>query len=238
MRRFAVGLAVAALLFLAAGPRATATPLPPGNAAAPNVISSVPAGVVLASQLQNLSGGPGSGLSATLYSTVWKETGSGHLDFLYQIVNTGPSGGQTISSFNIGSFSGFSTDVSNLAPSAASPGGQLSGAVFNPGGTIQSDLARRNGGPAKDRTLLWDGGGFFVQPGQGSYILAVRTNATSFNPDGTAVLIGETAILRGSVYQPTGQVAQIPEPASLLLLGGCVLGLGGSAAVRRWRARK
>jgi hypothetical protein len=179
-------------------------------------------------------------LGVTLVAAVWQEATTGHLDFLYQMINTSPPGGDAINAVNFTSFAGVKTDVSNLSPTAASGSGPLVGLGFNAAGTVSANLAKRNSGPGNDSVVDFEGSSFVVAPpnaltgapGQSSFILTIKTNATAFRRDGVAVASGSAAF--GSTFAP---VAPVPEPASLLLLGGCFAGLGAGASWRRWRKR-
>jgi hypothetical protein len=70
-----------------------------------------------------------------------------------------------------------------------------------------------------------------IDPGQKSDILLIETNATNFSALGN---MGETGGITANTpaFQPL-----VPEPASLVLLTGCVVGLVGGASYRRFKSR-
>jgi hypothetical protein len=72
-----------------------------------------------------------------------------------------------------------------------------------------------------------------INAGQMSDILLIKTDATHFDALGnmglTGGITGNTA-----AFEP---LAVVPEPASLVLLTGCIVGLGGAACYRRLKKR-
>jgi hypothetical protein len=240
MRRLMLGMAVTIGL-LGIVPRVLATDLVPGGSVIPDTISSLPAGTVVASQSISLTSTSPSTFGVNLVSAVWQESATGHLDFVYQVTNTSPSGGDAINAANFSSFAGVKTDVSNLSPTVASGNGPLVGLRFNSAGTVSSNLTKRNSGPGNDSTVVFEGSSFVVgpgsvtgAPGQSSFLLTIKTDAIRFRTDGMALVSGASSGAFGSTFAP---VAPVPEPASLLLLGSCFAGLGAGASWRRWRSR-
>jgi hypothetical protein len=215
-------------------PEAQATDLSPGGNVIPDTISSLPAGSVLAYHKTSLSAVPSSTFAVTLASAVWQEAATGHLDFLYQVISKTPPGGAAINDANFTGFAGVKTNVSNLSPTAASGTGELAEYGFVTTGTVLANLAKRNSGLGNDNVVDFQGSSFVVPSGQASFILTVSTNATGYQTAGVAIVTGGSSGAFGSTFAP---VAPVPEPASLVLLGGCFAGLGAGASWRRWRKR-
>jgi hypothetical protein len=177
---------------------------------------TLPAGTLLASGSATAS--PNSGAyTATLNYAVYKEAG-GALDFLYQVSNSGSSS-DTLEKLVASSFSKFTTDV--FYSSSAVTG-------FS-SGTVEPTSAKRSGTVGGEtpgaKNVSFN---FSLDPGQTSKVLVIRTNAGGYGTGGTTSVIDSVAV-SFSTFAPT------PEPASLVLLGGCFVGLAGAYACRRWR---
>jgi hypothetical protein len=174
-------------------------------------------------------------------AAAWKEN-SGNVDFIYQVINTSGPNGETINAFQTANYAGFTTQVSILNSADAGPGGQLKGLGFNIGpNPNDSNLAKRPGGalPAtlqNARAVIFTGSDFTVSPGQHSSLLVVGTNGGSWTNKGQGLVVGEVHAGQLNTFAP-GTFAAVPEPTSLVLLGGCVLGLGARAGWRRWRRK-
>jgi len=200
----------ALLGFVVASSQVQATPLPPGGNVAPD---AVPAAV--ATQLADITSSfmtPG-GTTGTVREVVVREAG-GTLDFLYQV--TVASGSSAIVRMSAIDYSGWSTDVSAVLGSAQAGVAP----AFTNGGQGPSD-ATRSGGVGQ--TVGFDFNG--IGAGDHSRVLIVRTNATIFGGGVIGVTNGGTDNVPG--FAPS------PEPASLVLLASCFLGLGGAYAWRR-----
>jgi hypothetical protein len=236
-----LGVAVTALM-LGLVPGAYATPLNPGGSVLPNAIPMLPAGTLVGTQTTNINV-PGA-FTATVIAAVWKEN-SGNMDFVYQVLNTSGPKGETINAFQTASYAGFTTNVSNLNSADAGPGGQLHGVGFNLAlNPNDSNLAKRPGTfqPAtlqNSKTVIFTGSDFTIAPGEHSTLLVVGTNGHTWSNKGHGLVVGEVFAGQLNTYAPAagGGIAGVPEPTSLVLLGGCVLGLGARAGWRRWRRK-
>jgi len=175
--------------------------------------------------------------SGTLVSAVYRETGTGTLDFYYQVTNnlTAPNCGgagqdacDAIARETDTDFSGFSTATGFWIDGSSLPGG-----IFVDG-TVAPVTADRNGGvgnvvgfsfnppdPAK------------IQPGQISNVLVISTNATNYTSGNASVIDGGVTTVEA--FQPTTAVTPpIPEVSSFFLLGGALLAL---FAIRRFQVQ-
>jgi hypothetical protein len=166
--------------------------------------------------------------SGTLVSAVFREAG-GTLDFYYQVTNNatapncGAPGQQACDSLTREtdtSFLGFVTATGFRTDGASLPGG-----VFVNGSTVPVTA---------DRNAVGNVVGFLfipptasaIQPGQSSTVLVISTDATNFKAGNASVIDGGVTTVAS--FEP----AEIPEPASLLLVGPGLLALG---VVRRPR---
>jgi hypothetical protein len=188
----------------------------PGNAL-PGDATGVAPGTLVATQTDPWSFTTTAGTTkGTLTAAVYMESG-GTLDFYYQVVNDASSktaiGRESATFFDDFLTSvGFRTDGSTLA-----------GAGFVDG-TIAPQVADRGTGvigfafktPASNPIL----------PGEASNVLIISTNGTKYVPGNAEILDG------GSFTVTAFQPANVPEPATMALLGGGLLALAG---IRRYR---
>ena len=214
-RRSMLALALAGALAIASPVRAVV--LNPGQSATlPG--SSPPAGTVIATDTQSFDViGGHTELRGTVAMQVIRES-SGTLDFTYQITNLGAApgshrGSSQIHRATVSDFTGFTTDVNYVTSTGQFP-----------------HTADRS----TDATTVGFGGtpsNFSVSAGQHSAVLFVRTNARQFDELGNFSLITNSSLVGSTAgFQPHG-----PEPSTLVLLGGNVVGLGVWRGWRRWR---
>jgi hypothetical protein len=222
-RLIAAAALVAGALY--GSPCAQATSLLPNKTVTlPSTTSSLADGSIVSSGSTSLTSGDG-GYTASLNYAVYKESVSGMIDFLFQVVNSSNSIDSAIS-LSASTFAGVKTSVYNVSPSDAN----LSGSLFDSSGSVLASSASRSGGSGKDKNVSFS----FpapndVAPGSASVVLEIQTNSKSFKKGKTSLLGVEGVSF--NTFAPS------PEPASLVLLGGCFAGLGGAFGWRRWRAK-
>jgi hypothetical protein len=246
MKRFILGVA-AATAFLGWIQGARATPLPPGaTPASIGTISGLPAGTIIAYDRFALLPSNDIRTRVLLTSAVYRESVAGQLDFLYQVTN---GGNGIITQVSVNSFAGVTADVSNLDPRIANRLAGIpttQGTLFTEPVPLQTSIVNANSASrtANGGTILFQGNSFLIGNDNASSVLVVRTNATqltlgNLTASGTqdaspgVFLAGPSSIFTPAAPGPT--VQPVPEPASIILLGGCLIGLGAGAGVRRWR---
>lgn len=215
-------LVVAALTFGA--PRADATPLAAGGIV-PALGINFPGGTELDSVFYEDIGL--ANLVVDVASAVFRSAG-GTLDFYYQVEND--SALNQVHRLTASSFAGFITEVwfvinGATVPCTACPGGFLQNGTQAPL-TIDRDVSGEVVGfnfPT----------GLEVDPGEASLVLLIQTNETSFRPGFVSVINSGT--VTESAFEPGGTVppTYVPEPASLMLFGIGLLGIGAAM----WRKR-
>lgn len=189
-----------------------ATPIAPGAVVVP---ASGPVSGTLVTSLTGQVFGGQSTWNGTLDSWVYNNdpnntNGASALTFVYQFHVTG--GPDSVEGFTVGGWNGFLLD----AYQTAGPG---------PNGTNGNHAADSLVRSASGNVLNWNFLGFnAVQPGQNSFYLIVRSNATMFTT-------GPASGQNGTAGNARALVANVPEGGSLLSAFG--LALVGVEVLRR-----
>jgi hypothetical protein len=193
-----------ALLFLS-GSLAHATLLTPGSTITSSFDPFVgPPGTLLASKTESFV----SVLGATDFSgseteAVYRDSGTGDLDFIYQFTNNSTST-KGIETSTDGGYKGFTTDIFHEL-----------GASFGPFtvGTISASSATRSV-DGSNVGFNYEGGTIGVPPGDTTAIRMIKTNATNFGP-GTAAFINQGTMTLTDLFAP---LPTVPEPRNYGLL--------------------
>lgn len=201
-------------------PQAHAVPLVPGDTVSLGGTTSIARpeliGPIIAEVSRPFSF---SGLSGTVVDRVVRESGTGTLDFYWQIAVLDGS----IDFIVRESFTGFSTDVDFRTDDTGDqgPASAFRSLVVSPPGSF---------GVGEEVLFDWDGS---LDQGKTSLSFFIKTDATVFNDQGRGFLVGSNCCgtIEG-VFQP---VQRVPEPGSLFLVAS---GLIASGMVRRLRRPK
>jgi len=227
MKRFLfVGLAVIGMM--AATPRVHAVVLTPGTSSLV-INSSTLTGLTLVDTFSVAPAAlnPPALDDQTIFGTyqewVYRNDVTGTLTFLEQ-VNIAP-GSEAVHRMTVVSYTGFTTDVTFLT------GGLPPTAVA--GGIQPNNLL----GPVIDRSADGKTVGFnFITTqlsgGTSSAVLAIATNATTYNRLGVLNVI-DGSVSQNRTFQPTGSVQAVPEPTTLAIAGLGGLGMIGYGLRRR-----
>jgi hypothetical protein len=200
---------------IAASSQAGAAMLSPGGSVSPDTLTAFPAGTVLADTgttafvgvTQNSSTVPFTGVAE---SWVVKDSGTGTLDFVYQVTNSATSR-DDLHRLTMTDFTGYTTDVYTVASSAVSP-------------------------VSVDRGTS-DAVGFQYDPTTGipptnTVEVVIKTNATAFTLGNLSIIDGGTANV--SAFAPTtGGPNPTPEPGLAVMLSTGLLSLVGGRWLRR-----
>ena len=141
------------------------------------------------------------------------------LIFAYQVTDTGGlnDGTGIIEDLTASNFSTYSTDVGDDSLTAATP-------IFAAGGSEPLTVGRSLSGPGAVVTFDYPntlGGTSDIIPGDHSTVLIVATNAVNFTTGLFSAIDGATA-----TADAFGPSSPAPEPASMVLIGSALLGLG------------
>jgi hypothetical protein len=224
MKLKSLSIAVATMGMGLAAASAHALLLMPGSGPlAVDIIGAAPGGTVLASRSEVVTTPHWSGTFRT--AVVDSDPTAGvRLDFYYQIANAGSStdslGRVTGSDFP----NGFTT---NLQQTAGAFG------IFTAGTQAATNGDRGNLGVVGFNFFPGANGTGKVDPGETSYTLIVRTNATSYTSGFSGITNGTATTVNS--FMPSGQppiVGPIPEPGTLALLASGLLAAGGVARRR------
>lgn len=223
MKLKSAGIAVAAMGFGLAGAAHATLLLPGGGPLAVDIVVAAPGGTVLASNSGALSTPH---WSATFRTAVVDGPEAGvNLDFYYQVAN-GSSSTDSLGRVTGADFpNGF---ITNVMQTAAPFDG------FTGGGQVAFTGDRDFFGVVGFDFLPGANGTGKIDPGESSYTLIIRTNATTYEAGVMGVINGTATF--ANAFQPSGQppiVGPIPEPGTMALLATGLLALGGAARKKR-----
>jgi PEP-CTERM motif len=206
----------------------------PGSIAFPGDATGDAPGLLLADMTIGYSFTTTAGTtSGSIESAVYKESG-GTLDFYYQVANcgsvvtlycTGTPSATSIARETDTSFS--SIPAGQLFTGYRTDGGSfpLLGTMFV-NGTQAPQLDDRDGTGAVVGFTFGPADLTKIAPGEISNVLIIATDATVFSMGNASVIDGGTQTV--AAFQPG-----VPEPGSMLLIGGGLLALAG---IRRFRS--
>jgi hypothetical protein len=198
--RNTICLTVLALGLATLAPWASANVIPPGTALAPPDFPLIPVGSQIADTgVISFTNAP---VSGSIREVVIKETGTGFLDFVYAIHNTG----DTIEHSTTFDYTGFITDVGYDSTA-------LTNLLGNTSSVVPITVDRSASGATVAFDFIPSGLPFGFAAGLDSFNLVIETNASFYTGGNLNVIDGATATVRG--FAPTAT----PAPASLALRG-------------------
>jgi len=208
----------AACMILA--PCSASADLLPGGHAVPTAVSALPAGayifapttvhVVARNALNQIN------FTGNLTYAVWREQSTGFLDFLYQFHNDSTSK-NPVEHISTTDFATVTTNVEEITGTA--PSGFVLGSV------VPDDATRS---PGDGGVVAFNFPTPHSIPKNGTTrVLVISTNATQIEQGTTSLIDGAVATVITEAPVP------IPEPGSLTLVCGGVLGLAGVSYRRR-----
>jgi hypothetical protein len=189
-------------------PTARANAITPGNGGSPDVFTGQPAGILLVSEITPFSI---SGAQGTLDSAAYEDFG-GTVDFYYQ-VNVTTATGPILFNNDFG-FTGYTTDIGYRTDGASIPGGG-----FVDGTSIPDSVFRATDRVAFDFTISP------IAAGESSTVVEIKTDATSFTSASALVSNESQESSDLATFGPFGPIASTPEPASILQVGGGLMGI-------------
>jgi PEP-CTERM motif len=183
---------------------AGATPLPPGTSVTVIDPFTGSPGTLLASVSAPFVSALGvSDFSGTATESVYRDSVSGNMDFVYQF-NNNTSSSKSIEQMSDASYGAFTTDVfTSIGPSFG---------LFTAGGVLPASANRSPTGG----NIAWQYSG--LTPGTTSAILMIKTNAPSFQA-------GTVGFINSGTVTMTGFLAPAPEPSFYGLLAVGLIGL-------------
>jgi hypothetical protein len=226
VRKFWLLAVMAAVVFTPM--RASATPLPPGSTvSSPPTVA--PTGTIIDSINRSFSYGSGSSQVNGVVREVVVQDGS-TLDFIFQVSAKKSSGANAnIAMFGItgatGGFTGYTLDATQTPNGSSLSDPDFINTLI--GGTKPiSQVARSSDGS----TIVASTN---VTAGTSSYALVIKTNAIAEINNGVGGF--SDGINFGVITGLLVPAAKVPEPSTLVLMGGCFTGL---MAFGVWRVRR
>ena len=224
MKLKSLSIALATLGMGLAAASAQALVLLPGSGPlAVDIIGAAPGGTLLASNTESVTTPHWSGTFRT--AVVDGPEAGVNLDFYYQVTNASGSTDALARVTGSDFPNGFSTALQQTA--AASFG------LFTAGNQAAASGDRGTLGVVGFNFFPGTSGTGKIDPGETSYTLIVRTNATTYGPGYSGITNGTATTVNS--FMPTGQppiVGPIPEPGTLALLASGLLAAGGVARRR------
>lgn len=194
------------LMFTLLVPLAHASVLGVGGTAPPSPLT--PGGTVLAMRSGVITPPIAPDFTANYTTWVYRDPNNtwcvNCLDFVYQFTNNGPAVNER---YSMSDFSGFKVDA------GTSPFG-----MHDP-----ITVSRSFNGSGPVLSFNFDQFGDEIKPGEQTVLLVLETNAMNFTQGVVSAQNGTAG--SNLAYQPSG--APVPEPASMALLGGGLIAVGG-----------
>jgi hypothetical protein len=151
--------------------------------------------------------------------------GTSALTFIYQVKDTTGFVGHV----SMTDYTGFATDASAVTAATQNANDPAGTGAFtatsSPAGLLKGSTPINRTGDGSAVSFDFDDGKFGA--GKVSAVMIIRTDSREFVTGSISVIDGGTGNVPG--------FAPGPEPASLVLFGGCFLGLGAAALKRRWK---